>query len=91
MAEWWEWTGEPGPWESNAAPDVWAGGSPTFNEAGGDSFTTALPIRHLLAGAIRLALAPVAIRTARRGLLGLALAVLAHWHWLACSAVLAVA
>ena len=22
MAEWWEWTGEPGPWESNAAPDL---------------------------------------------------------------------
>ena len=37
MADWWEWTGEPGPWESNAAPDLWAGGSPTFNEGGGYS------------------------------------------------------
>ena len=38
MAEWWEWTGEPGPWQSNEAPDLWAGGSPTFDESGGGSF-----------------------------------------------------
>ena len=64
MAEWWEWTGEPGPWESNAAPDLWAGGSPTFNEAGGGVILAdeRLPISNLLAGAIRLALARVAIR-----------------------------
>ena len=38
MAEWWEWTGEPGPWQANEAPDLWAGGSPTFNEGGSDYF-----------------------------------------------------
>ena len=38
MAEWWEWSGEPGPWESNAAPDLWSGGSPTFNEGGGGDY-----------------------------------------------------
>ena len=40
MAEWWEWTGEPGPWESNAAPDMYAGGSPTFTEGGGSTLPT---------------------------------------------------
>lgn len=35
MAEWWEWTGEPGPWQANEAPDMWAGASPTFDESGG--------------------------------------------------------
>ena len=35
MAEWWEWTGEPGPWQANEAPAMWAGGSPMFDESGG--------------------------------------------------------
>ena len=65
MAEWWEWTGEPGPWESNAAPEIdwgsftqggpgsWAG-QVTTDFANGPTTRVAVAggnwLQHLLSG-----------------------------------------
>ena len=49
MAEWYDWTGEPGPWQTNEAPDLWAGGSPQFNEGGRDTLSLEDQVRRAVA------------------------------------------